>query len=254
MEEVMRKMSQITTASSKISILALLFIVTAAPHIRDYGGTKLHQKNLESEKGVASGNLDHFPVAPKTNKLGQASRKSSDAVVPTTESLRQAQRNTHDGVAPTASEQRGQQLLGDGTVRFLKGEGGTATGDPLPHTDSYLAGSKTSEAAHPVKGNGNIGYEPAGQVYLGTNNPNLHTNQNLPANSKDMGGHNITVDSSDTLHAIDGIDKAGLISPADGTDPGTKTPTFLHTELDGQLDDTETNNGSFQINDDTHNK
>ena len=51
----MRKMSQITTASLKISILALLFIVTAAPHIRDYGGTRLHQKNLESEKGLASG-------------------------------------------------------------------------------------------------------------------------------------------------------------------------------------------------------
>ena len=174
----MKKMTQVALASIKIYMLALFFIVTAeaAPHISDYSGARLHQKDLEREKGVAtgvcpddrnhfcsidkdkqgdaqqdvqiphktldgskqgfdhhdgeifnkthldksstklnsvkspeenlrgkngvaSGNLDHFPVAPKTNKLGQASRNSSDAVAPPIESLRQAQRNTHDGIA-----------------------------------------------------------------------------------------------------------------------------------------------------------
>ena len=178
----MKKMTQVALASIKIYMLALFFIVTAeaAPHISDYSGARLHQKDLEREKGVAtgvcpddrnhfctidkdkqgdaqqdvqiphktldgskqgfdhhdgeifnkthldksstklnsvkspeenlrgkngvaSGNLDHFPVAPKTNKLGQASRNSSDAVAPRIESLRQAQRNTHDGIAPNTN-------------------------------------------------------------------------------------------------------------------------------------------------------
>ena len=60
----MRKISQITTASLKISILALLFIVTAAPHIRDYGGTKLHQENA-SKGGIVANETLLDAVAPK---------------------------------------------------------------------------------------------------------------------------------------------------------------------------------------------
>ena len=60
----MRKISQITTASLKISILALLFIVTAAPHIRDYGGTKLHQENA-SKGGIVANETLLDVVAPK---------------------------------------------------------------------------------------------------------------------------------------------------------------------------------------------
>ena len=82
MEEVMRKMSQITTASLKISILALLFIVTAAPHIRDYGGTKLHQKNLEREKGVATGvcpdDRNHFAAKTNCQAQGQTGIPSNE--------------------------------------------------------------------------------------------------------------------------------------------------------------------------------
>ena len=60
----MRKISQVTTASLKISILALLFIVTAAPHIRDYGGTKLHQENA-SKGGIVANETLLDAVAPK---------------------------------------------------------------------------------------------------------------------------------------------------------------------------------------------
>ena len=188
----MKKMTQVALASIKIYMLALFFIVTAeaAPHISDYSGTRLHQKDLEREKGVAtgvcpddrnhfctidkdkqgdaqqdvqiphktldgskqgfdhhdgeifnkthldksstklnsvkspeenlrgkngvaSGNLDHFPVAPKTNKLGQASRNSSDAVAPlimtTTPSVTELQAaqgkaELVQGVSKTASD------------------------------------------------------------------------------------------------------------------------------------------------------
>ena len=119
MEEVMRKISQITTASLKISILALLFIVTAAPHIRDYGGTKLHQENA-SKGGIVANETLLDAVAPtngfnpntnidqtfgdgdgkhelSSNELGFSHHANIDKVAPKTNELGQAQRSALDG-------------------------------------------------------------------------------------------------------------------------------------------------------------
>ena len=72
MKEAMKKITQVTLASLKISMLVLLFFVTAAPSIIENSRSSiLHQENLKGENSVASGNLDHFAV-PNTNKLGQA--------------------------------------------------------------------------------------------------------------------------------------------------------------------------------------
>jgi len=119
MEEVMRKISQVTTASLKISILALLFIVTAAPHIRDYGGTKLHQENA-SKGGIVANETLLDVVAPtngfnpntnndktfgdgdgkhelSSNELGFSHHANIDKVAPKTNELGQAQRSALDG-------------------------------------------------------------------------------------------------------------------------------------------------------------
>ena len=115
----MRKISQITIASLKISILALLFIVTAAPHIRDYGGTKLHQENA-SKGGIVANETLLDAVAPtngfnpntnndktfgdgdgehelSSNELGFSHHANIDKVAPKTNELGQAQRSALDG-------------------------------------------------------------------------------------------------------------------------------------------------------------
>jgi hypothetical protein len=181
MEEVMRKMSQITTAPLKISILALLFIVTAAPHIRDYGGTKLHQENA-SKGGIVANETLIDAVAPingfnphknndqpfgdgdgkhelSSNKLGFSHHANVDKVAPKTNELGQASRNSSDALTTAA----GKSIIKPEIEQVSES-------DPFAITGT-------------------------------------------------VGEHG----SAD--HAYDHHDQ-GLVSPADGHDPSTKTPTF----------------------------
>ena len=101
---------------------------------------KSPEENLREKNGVASGNLDHFPVAPKTNKLGQASRNSSDAVTPPIESLRQAQRNTHDGIAHSGGQHDNNENINTN---------GVSESNPFALTDQSLHGNQPGMQTQP---------------------------------------------------------------------------------------------------------
>ena len=148
-------MSQITTASLKISILALLFIVTAAPHIRDYGGTKLHQENA-SKGGIVANETLLDAVAPingfnpntnndqpfgdgdgkhelSSNKLGFSHHANVDKVTPTTNKLGQASRNSSDAVSPpiTTTPSFAEVQAAQGKAEFVQGVAKAAEEDKV---------------------------------------------------------------------------------------------------------------------------
>ncbi len=177
----MKKMNQITTASLKISMLALLFFVTAAPSIIENGRSiSVHQENLKGENSVASGNLDHFAV-PNTNELGQANQNSSDVVTPPIESLRQARgiqdESDSESFAPNINK---------------IGKDGTASGDSI-YVDGDPAGLKTHSTTESLSNGSYYYWINSGKTNQVTDAPDIAVTSPMTGQSIRTDNHRLEV-------------------------------------------------------------
>jgi hypothetical protein len=180
----------LTPAFLRIFILVLLFFVTAAPSVVD----STRAVNVITTPEAADG------VAPKAHRMNQVNKNAADGITSGANQVNAERDTNHDGIARTSKGLRqAHRNTNDGVV-------------PINKELGYVSRNSSDADTHVVE-----------ELFT---TPHLLKSKGEQVSESDPFAITDQVDEHvNANHAYDHHDQ-GLISPADGHDPGTKTPTF----------------------------